>query len=398
MKALTPLLAIALAAGSLASAQEPATPPKGQRVLGFFVGTLPCGDCSGIVTELTLFAPEGSGPASYWLRETYLGKPAKDATFESGGSWSTQAGAHDRKAIVYRLTEARSRESRYFLKVSDDELRMLDRSGRPIESKLDQTLKRQPASNEIRSQVAPPDQYLLGVYRGTLSVPGHDDALLELSLFARQAEGGLSSYWLKETRPGGSSTSGAMESHGDWTFGSTWWADDSATLERSPLDLRSADGRDRLLLAEQRPDTLKLIERRGVKMAAGGAILQRVSPAAGTWPESVGCERLRQGQGIDSSVGTIRCANTVVHYDIGGNAGDWCAGKVAMELHPVDGTSMKICALGPRSPERAASIAISLPEQIANVYVASPTPQDTMVLLSVARNMAIRGRARADRR
>jgi hypothetical protein len=59
---------------------------------------------------------------------------------------------------------------------------------------------------------------------------------------------------------------------------------------------------------------------------------------------------------------------------------------------------MKICALGPRSPERAASIAISLPEQIANVYVASPTPQDTMVLLSVARNMAICGRAKADRR
>jgi copper homeostasis protein (lipoprotein) len=152
MSRLGSLIVAALAIGATAGAQPPASPPSGQHVLGFFVGTLPCADCSGIRTELTLFAhgPSSSGTASYWLRETYLGKPTKDATFESGGSWTSRPGEADPKAIVYRLTEARSRENRFFQKVSDDELRMLDRAGRPIESKLDHTLKRLPAAQPSR--------------------------------------------------------------------------------------------------------------------------------------------------------------------------------------------------------------------------------------------------------
>lgn len=149
MRATVSLMAAALGASALLGAQEPTphAPPAGQHVLAFYTGTLPCADCSGIRTELTLFAhgPTASGTASYWLRETYLGKPPKDATFESGGSWTSQPGEADPKVTVYRLTEARSRENRFLLKASEDELRMLDRSGRPIESKLDYTLKRQPA-------------------------------------------------------------------------------------------------------------------------------------------------------------------------------------------------------------------------------------------------------------
>jgi eukaryotic-like serine/threonine-protein kinase len=140
------LAARPLATGAAVRAQEPVpqSPPAGQHLVGFYTGTLPCADCSGIRTELSLFAhgATSSGTASYWLRETYLGKPEKDATFESGGSWTTQPGQDDPKTTVYKLTEARSREDRFFLKVSDAELRMLDRSGRPIASKLDHTLKR----------------------------------------------------------------------------------------------------------------------------------------------------------------------------------------------------------------------------------------------------------------
>jgi uncharacterized lipoprotein NlpE involved in copper resistance len=141
---LTGVLGIVACLPAFADEARPHTPPAGQRLVGFYVGTLPCADCPGIRTELSLFAPEGStGLASYWLKETYLGKPAKEATFESGGGWTTQAGTHDPKATVYRLTEARSRENRFLLKVSDDELKMLDRSARPIESKRDDSLKRQ---------------------------------------------------------------------------------------------------------------------------------------------------------------------------------------------------------------------------------------------------------------
>ena len=154
MRATVCLMVGALGASAALGAQDaaPHAPPPGQQVAGFYVGTLPCADCSGVRTELTLFAQgaTASGTASYWLKETYLGKPPKDATFESGGSWTSQPGDADPKAIVYRLTEARSRENRFFLKVSDDELRMLDRSGRPIESRLDYTLRRRPAAQPSR--------------------------------------------------------------------------------------------------------------------------------------------------------------------------------------------------------------------------------------------------------
>lgn len=124
------------------AAQDPVphAPAPGQQVTGFYVGTLPCADCAGIRTELTLLA--NAGRTSYWLKETYLGKPPKDATFESGGGFQVEPAAHDPKAQVYRLAEARSGEKRFFLKVSDDELQALDRSGRPIDSKLDYSLKR----------------------------------------------------------------------------------------------------------------------------------------------------------------------------------------------------------------------------------------------------------------
>jgi copper homeostasis protein (lipoprotein) len=148
MRALGSLVVAALATGQTFAAQDPAphAPPPGQHVIGVFVGTLPCADCSGIRTELTLFArgSTSSGTASYWLKETYLGRPEKDTTFESGGSWTSEAGQAEPKRTVYRLTEARSRESRLFLKASDDELRLLDRSGHAIESKLDYALRRQP--------------------------------------------------------------------------------------------------------------------------------------------------------------------------------------------------------------------------------------------------------------
>lgn len=140
-------LFVVLAAGAPVLAQEPAphAAPAGQKLVGFFVGTVPCADCPGIRTELSLFAPApgSAGTSSFWLKETYLGKPPKDATYESGGSWTTEPGKDDPKATVYRLSEARSRTDRYLLKVSDSELKMLDRGGRAIDSKLDYTLRRQ---------------------------------------------------------------------------------------------------------------------------------------------------------------------------------------------------------------------------------------------------------------
>lgn len=146
MRVVASVAVAVLGMASPLAAQEPHPPGPDQKVMGFYVGMLPCADCPGLRTELTLLS-DASGRTSYWLKETYLGKPAKDASFESGGSWHVERASFDPSATVYRLVEARSSGKRFLLKVSDDELRMLDREGRPLESKLGNALKRVPAAS-----------------------------------------------------------------------------------------------------------------------------------------------------------------------------------------------------------------------------------------------------------
>src|SRR5262245_27619507 len=62
---------------------------------GVFTGTLPCADCPGIRTELTLNAPASPGgdQGTYTLRQTYLGTPDGDRTFDTGGRWTLLRGS-----------------------------------------------------------------------------------------------------------------------------------------------------------------------------------------------------------------------------------------------------------------------------------------------------------------
>ena len=108
-----------------------------QWLLGEFEGTLPCADCSGIRTTLTLY---GSGTAesndgTFILRETYLGRLESGRTFVLQGRWTMVRGnAADRNATIYQLTPDPPAQPRFFLRVDDDELRLLDRQQRPIVS------------------------------------------------------------------------------------------------------------------------------------------------------------------------------------------------------------------------------------------------------------------------
>jgi predicted secreted protein/uncharacterized lipoprotein NlpE involved in copper resistance len=112
--------------------------------LGPFAGTLPCADCSGIRTELTLFAAQPSGaPLVYHLRSTYLGTPDGERAFTSSGQWKTVQGTPtDANARVYQIAFDKPDEMRNFLRVDDNTLRALDRSGAEIESAAPHTLVR----------------------------------------------------------------------------------------------------------------------------------------------------------------------------------------------------------------------------------------------------------------
>lgn len=105
-------------------------------------GVLPCIGCDGVKTELTLY----SDGFKYAMTERYLGASAPDREFTSDGLWTTQTGhGSDPKATVFVLDYDRPGHERHFLKIGDDQLKLLDLD----ESKLRRT------PNLILKRVAP---------------------------------------------------------------------------------------------------------------------------------------------------------------------------------------------------------------------------------------------------
>jgi copper homeostasis protein (lipoprotein) len=101
--------------------------------IGTFAGVLPCADCAGTLTELRLFEEQPSGRAArYELTETRLG--ARDGgSIGTTNRWAILRGsAGDGNATVVQLDLGRIDARKNFLRVGDDELRLLDRNLREI--------------------------------------------------------------------------------------------------------------------------------------------------------------------------------------------------------------------------------------------------------------------------
>lgn len=109
-------------------------------------GTLPCADCAGIRTELTLVHDPATGqPRSYQLSETYLGSMSSEGkpSLTSGTFTVTQGVPGDPQASVIRLDGGGNPDhAKAFERLSAGELRLLDRSGARIASDLNYTLAR----------------------------------------------------------------------------------------------------------------------------------------------------------------------------------------------------------------------------------------------------------------
>ncbi|POY35304.1 hypothetical protein C3K47_16095 [Solitalea longa] len=105
-----------------------------KRLAAAYHGTLPCADCGGITTELSLYEDN-----TYELSEVYQGK-GDGKPFLSRGNYTTDKGfENDDKAVLYVLDYDRQGHERYFLK-SNSELIMLDRTGKRIKSVHNYTL------------------------------------------------------------------------------------------------------------------------------------------------------------------------------------------------------------------------------------------------------------------
>ncbi len=137
---LRPLLAAALlsafvfacSGGASRDATASAGPPK-------YTGELPCTDCAGIATTLTLFPGD-----SFLIAETYKGTKEGDRNYTSRGVWSSMADAVDPAAgrIVY--LSPNQGMPRRFRQLGDSALRQLDKDGREFESSANLILRRLP--------------------------------------------------------------------------------------------------------------------------------------------------------------------------------------------------------------------------------------------------------------
>ena len=144
MRVAATLLALGALAGCAGSGSDAPSAPASSIPLATFTGILPCADCAGIRTDLTLYAEQPSGePTRYALRETYIGTRQGDRTVETTGSLAVKRGsASDPKATVYQLEAGRTDARRSFVRADDNELRMLDRELRDIKSAFPHSLYR----------------------------------------------------------------------------------------------------------------------------------------------------------------------------------------------------------------------------------------------------------------
>lgn len=104
-------------------------PTEGVKLISVaYKGTLPCADCPGLDTELILKkVNEDSTNGTYVTKETYLEKNVSPVITE--GTWKTIFGSIKGKPeTILELNPGNLDNIRYFIKVDDSELKMLDKN------------------------------------------------------------------------------------------------------------------------------------------------------------------------------------------------------------------------------------------------------------------------------
>lgn len=115
-------------------------------LIGFYKGTLPCADCSGLDTELKLYAKGkfDMTDAFYVETRTYRATRNGDLAYSDRGLWTVLKGsAINPNATVYQLNPDKPSETQaYLLKQNGAALEQLDRELKPIDTKMNLTLRK----------------------------------------------------------------------------------------------------------------------------------------------------------------------------------------------------------------------------------------------------------------
>lgn len=99
-----------------------------------YEGILPCADCSGLKTELTLY-----GNNTFYLKETYLATRDGDQAHSSAGKYQK---IKDRGRTIIQLNYDKPQEIYNFLVVDDGHIRVVDKKFNEIDTPMNMTLDR----------------------------------------------------------------------------------------------------------------------------------------------------------------------------------------------------------------------------------------------------------------
>jgi putative hemolysin len=160
------------------------------RVFGTWQGTTPCADCSGIVTTLTLYQKSAKDFSHmvYRQRLKYIDR----GSFTTYGTWTIVHGMPGNpEATVYQLNSDKPENTQYYLQVDSDALQQLDREMKPIDSKLNFTLKRIGVSQSKNIGTPNPASVNCTTHGGTLKIEtGKDGGQVGICTFpnGRQCE------------------------------------------------------------------------------------------------------------------------------------------------------------------------------------------------------------------
>lgn len=136
------LLCLALVAGlALAGCQTTPLNPKASKTV--YSGVLPCADCSGIHTTLTLYRNQDGHPSRYELRQEYVGAP-KATTHVDRGAWSagvTRLDGQQYPLVILNPNESDGRQ--LFVQNARNAVERLDDKGQLIHSGMNETLIQQ---------------------------------------------------------------------------------------------------------------------------------------------------------------------------------------------------------------------------------------------------------------
>ncbi|WP_215226314.1 copper resistance protein NlpE [Echinicola shivajiensis] len=107
-----------------------------------YEGTIPCADCEGIKMVLQLENNPDEVTREFKLKETYLGTPEGDRTFETSGTYEVSYGMEgDPGAMLVSLIDENDQQFKTFLQEKDGiHFTLLDRNKNKIESDLNYTL------------------------------------------------------------------------------------------------------------------------------------------------------------------------------------------------------------------------------------------------------------------